>query len=178
MTMVMSKLHVALLKKLTLPQLELMAAVIGARLASYLHNQFKITHTVYWSDIQIVIHWLSSTKELKQFVKNRIIEIRKSTSNATWNYCPSSDYPAELLTCGVRTNALSASELWNNGPTCLTNYDWPHWNPKTILLQTLVPEDTETDHDDSLSNEIPQLTLPSHAGIRNVINLSNFSDLQ
>ena len=178
-TMVMSKSRVAPLKKLTLPQLELMAAVVGARLASYLRNQLKITRTIYWSDSQIVIHWLSSTKELKQFVKNRVIEIRKSTSNATWNYCPSSDNPADLLTRGVRTDALSASELWNNGPTWLTNQDsWPNWNPRTVLLQTLVPEDPQTDHDDSPSNKTPQSTLASHAGIGNVINLSNFSDLQ
>ena len=119
--MAMSKSRVAPLKKLTLPQLELMAAVVGARLASYLRNQLKITRTVYWSDSQIVIHWLCSTKELKQFVKNRVIEIRKSTSNAIWNYCPSSDNPADLLTRGVRTDALIASEQWNNGPTWLTN---------------------------------------------------------
>ena len=127
-TMVMSKSRVAPLKRLTLPQLELMAAVVGARLASYLRNQLKITHTVYWSDSQIVIHWLSSTKELKLFVKNRVNEIHKSTCNATWNYCPSSDNPADLLIRGVRTDALTvASELWKHGPTWLTNQDsWSH----------------------------------------------------
>ena len=156
-TMVMSKTRVAPLKKLTLPQLELMAAVVGARLASYLRNQLKIAHTVYWSDSQIVIDWLSSNKDLKQFVKNRVIEIRESTRNATWNYCPSSDNPADLLTRGVRTDALIASELWNNGPTWLTNQDsWPQWNPKTVLLQMFLPEDPQTDHDDSPPNETPQ----------------------
>ena len=108
--MVMSKSRVAPLKKLTLQQLELMAAVVGARLAFYLRNQLKITRTVYWSDSQIVIHWLSSTKELKQFVKNRVIEIRKSTSNSTWNYCPSSDNPADLLTRGVDTSICQHSQ--------------------------------------------------------------------
>ena len=177
--MVMSKSRVAPLKKLTLPQLELMAAVVGARLASYLRNQLKIAHTVYWSDSQIIIHWLSSTKDLKQFVKNRVIEIRESTRNATWNYCPSSDNPADLLTRGVRTDALIASELWNNGPTWLTNQDsWPQWNPKTVLLQTIVPEDPPSDHDDSPPNETSQSTLPSHIAIGNVINLNNYSDLK
>ena len=156
-----------------------MAAVVGARLASYLRNQLKIAHTVYWLDSQIIIHWLSSTKDLKQFVKNRVIEIRESTRNATWNYCPSSDNPADLLTRGVRTDALIASELWNNGPTWLTNQDsWPQWNPKTVLLQTIVPEDPPTDHDDSPPNETSQSTLPSHIAIGNVINLNNYSDLK
>ena len=178
-TLVMSKTRVAPLKKLTLPQLELMAAVVGARLASYLRNQLKIAHTVYWSDSQIVIHWLSSNKDLKQFVKNRVIEIRESTRNTTWNYCPSSDKSADLLTRGVRSDAIIASELWNNGPNWLTNQDsWPQWNPKTVLLQTFVPEDPQTDHDDSPPNETPQSTLLSHKGIGNVINLNNYSDLQ
>ena len=177
-TLVTSKTRVAPLKKLTLPQLELMAAVVGARPASYLRNQLKIAHTVYWSDSQIVIHWLSSNKDLKQFVKNRVIEIRESTRNATWNYCPSSDNPADLLTRGVRTDALIASELWNNGPTWLTNQDsWPQWNPKTVLLQKFVSEDPQTNHD-ALPNDTPQSTLPSYKGIGNVINLNNYSDLQ
>ena len=116
---------------------------------------------------------------MKQFVKNRVIEIRESTRNATWNYCPSSDNPADLLTRGVRTDALIASELWNNGPTWLTNQDsWPQWNPKTVLLQTIVPEDPPTDHDDSPPNETSQSTLPSHIAIGNVINLNNYSDLK
>jgi hypothetical protein len=63
--MVMSKSRVAPLKKLTLPQLELMAAVTGARLASYLSNHLKVIKIVFWSDSQIVIYWLSSQKELK-----------------------------------------------------------------------------------------------------------------
>ena len=103
-SMVMSKSRVAPLKKLTLPQLELMAAVTGARLASYLSNHLKVIKTVFWSDSQIVIHWLSSQKELKCFVQNRVKEIHQLTNNATWNYCPTTDNPADLLTRGISTD--------------------------------------------------------------------------
>ena len=88
--------------------------------------------------------------------------------------------PADLLTRGIRTDALIASELWNNGPTWLTNQDsWPRWNSKTVLLQTTVlPEDPQTAHNNKPPNKTSQSTLPSHIAIGNVINLNNYSDLK
>jgi len=58
--LVMAKSRVAPLKTLTLPLLELMAAVIGSRLAKHLQKELKIDHVTLWSDSQIVLHWLSS----------------------------------------------------------------------------------------------------------------------
>lgn len=46
--LVMAKTRVAPVKGLTLPKLELMAAVIGSRL-SHVQASFKIAKTVYWS---------------------------------------------------------------------------------------------------------------------------------
>ena len=178
-TIVMSKSRVAPLKKLTLPQLELMSAVTGARLASFLHNQLNVSRIVYWSDSQIVIHWLSSTKELKLFVKNRVNEIHKTTCNASWNYCPSSDNPADLLTRGIRTDALLASQLWKDGPNWITNEEsWPQWDSKTVLLQSSTTDDLATIHDDPPLQETPESTIPLDVGIGEVIDHTNFSDLQ
>jgi hypothetical protein len=78
-SMVMAKSRVAPLKKFTLPQLELMAAVLGARLSSYLQANLQASDVYLWSDSQIVLHWLSSKKELKRFVHNRVTEIQSFT---------------------------------------------------------------------------------------------------
>jgi ribonuclease HI len=59
----MAKSRVAPLKKLTFPQLELMAAVLGARLSSYLQAHLQASDVYLWSDSQIVLHLLSSKKE-------------------------------------------------------------------------------------------------------------------
>ena len=71
---VRAKSRVALLKKLTLPQLEFMAALTGARLASSVYETLKSSYpnlkVKLWSDSGIVLHWLSSSKPLKQFVAN------------------------------------------------------------------------------------------------------------
>jgi len=56
-------------KKLTLPELELMAALTAACLASYLHEQLQGTRVTLSSESQVVLHWLKSTKLLKS-VKN------------------------------------------------------------------------------------------------------------
>ena len=58
--LVMAKSRVAPLKTLTLPLLELMAAVIGSRLAKHVQKELQIDHVTLWSDSQIVLHWLSS----------------------------------------------------------------------------------------------------------------------
>ena len=66
---VMAKNRVAPLKKLTLPQLELMAALIGARLAHFiqqsLKKRFHNLRVTLWTDSQIVLHWLHSRKSLR-----------------------------------------------------------------------------------------------------------------
>ena len=58
-------------KKLTLPELKLMAALTTACLASHLQEHLQVTK-VTWSDSQIVFHWLKSTKFLKAFINTCI----------------------------------------------------------------------------------------------------------
>ena len=82
---VMAKTRVAPLKKLSLPRLELMAAKVGANLAAFLQNSltknFPNLQVFLWSDSQIVLHWLHSSKTLPQFVSNRIQERSKAFSH-------------------------------------------------------------------------------------------------
>ena len=61
---VMAKVRVAPLKQHTLPKLELMAAVIGARLCQFVLSSLDQLHPriIMWSDSQIALHWLLSTK--------------------------------------------------------------------------------------------------------------------
>jgi hypothetical protein len=57
-TLKMAKTRVAPLKRLTLPRLELMAAVIGSRLCKHLQQNTDINQIHLWSDSQIVLSWL------------------------------------------------------------------------------------------------------------------------
>ena len=64
--LVMSKSRVAPLKGLTLPRLELMAAVIGARLSRHVQKEVTVTKVELWSDSQIVLHWLQTKRTLQR----------------------------------------------------------------------------------------------------------------
>jgi hypothetical protein len=139
---VMSKARVAPLKgdgpQLTLPQLELMAAVIGT--ATSIINAFKtlaISLTInMWSDSQIVLYWLSKSDRNKNlFVANCITAIQdfNRLHTASWHYCPTASNPADLVTRGLTLHQLKTSPIWISGPTWLTSEkDWPKWNVSSL----------------------------------------------
>ena len=127
-----SKGRVAPLKQkdenLSLPKLELTAALCAARLQDYIikNMNVKIEKVYLWSDSKISLWWITgSQKKLKPFVENRVQEIRKLTEAKEWNYCPSKENPADLLTRGTSTKILESS-LWKHGPDWLCNKnEWP-----------------------------------------------------
>ena len=158
-------------KKLTLPELELMAALTAARLASYLQEQLQVTRVTLWSDSQIVLHWLRSTKLLKPFINTRIQEVKNLTSISNWKYCPTTDNPSDLLTRGITAHQLKTSSLWKHGPTWLPNRSqWPSW-PTTEVLHLSV---TET----SIEGSTAHGSVPvQQQGLHRLINPSDFSSL-
>ena len=77
--LVMSKSRITQVKRVTLPRLELMAAVITARLCTYVHNTLdcKIDRIVCWTDNSSTLHWIrGSPLHWKPFVANRVTEIQ------------------------------------------------------------------------------------------------------
>ena len=114
----MAKTIVEPLKTQTLPRLELLAALLGAQLSGYLTKTCTtVTKTkcevIYWSDSQIVLSWISSTKQLPQFVRTRVHMIEEITLSSTWRFCPSSMNPADLLTRGLDTKMFNdKKQLW------------------------------------------------------------------
>ena len=155
-------------KQLTLPQLELMAALVATRLGKFvidsLANLYNNISVHLWSDSQVVLHWIYSEKKLKQFVAHRIQEITQTFPNTLWNYCPTGDNPADLLTRRTTSAALSTS-LWTNGPSWLSDQSgWPQWNSAlTLHLQT---DNMETDQ------PVPIDPAGPATGIQKIIDLS------
>ena len=168
---VMAKARVAPRKNLTLPRLELMAALVGARLCSLILSSLSHLHlqqVFMWSDSQIALHWILSEKRLPTFVTNRVQEIHKLLPDATWQYCPTKSNPADLVTRGISFHALHNSDLWKQGPSWITDRtQWPKWKYGEVLhIQTT---DESTEDTTTADDPMPQ------TNINQVIDINRYS---
>lgn len=121
-SLVASKTKVAPLKKMTLPRLELMGALIGARLGKFIITNLKMSENemYFWTDSMITFHWIrSSSKQWKQFVANRVSEIQNLTLPEKWNHCAGKENPADRGTRGISAQSLKEDVLWWHGPEWL-----------------------------------------------------------
>ena len=50
--------------------------LVGARLANHIIKNLGKMKVQYWSDSQIALRWITSTKPQKKFIQNRVAEIR------------------------------------------------------------------------------------------------------
>lgn len=126
----LAKSRVAPIKGLTLPRLELVAAVLGARLLKLLVDTLPHTNIEYfcWTDSQVCLSWIKSTAtKWKPFVCNRVIEIQGLTDPSRWRHCSGKTNPADLVTRGISAHHLCTSDLWWHGPDWLsgTQETWP-----------------------------------------------------
>jgi hypothetical protein len=127
----MAKGRLAPLKsKVTIPRLELLAAVAGKRMAEFCVKEMEVKFSeIYcWSDSKCVLSWilLTGAEKLPKFVKRRIEDIRENAS-IQWKYVPTKLNPADLASRGCTCNELKANELWWKGPNYLKlkKKEWP-----------------------------------------------------
>lgn len=117
-------------KRVTIPRLELMAALLGAELSQFVRTTFHMPNvdTTFWTDSTIVIHWLRRDPTVcKPFVANRIVAIREAGENGIWRHVQGTENPADLLTRGIGAEQLSNSSLWWHGSPWLVgpSNEWP-----------------------------------------------------
>ncbi|UYV66669.1 hypothetical protein LAZ67_4002499, partial [Cordylochernes scorpioides] len=102
-----SKSRLAPTKRVTIPRLELLACVLGARLVKFiltaLTNSCPVT---LWTDSSTVMAWLKRKNEWNVFVRNRVQEIRDTVNNENWKFVYGKLNPADLPSRGCSiTNA-------------------------------------------------------------------------
>ncbi|GFY04582.1 uncharacterized protein TNCV_4416661 [Trichonephila clavipes] len=127
--LITSKSRVAPTKSLTIPRLELCAAVLLAKLVKRVVAALQLeTAEVYlWSDSMMVLAWLrKEPMDLKTFVQNRVAKIQELYPNQLWRHVPSDQNPADLVSRGVDPAKLLQQNLWFNGPTFLSGDDYPN----------------------------------------------------
>ncbi|GBN70409.1 hypothetical protein AVEN_118910-1, partial [Araneus ventricosus] len=151
---VASKTRVAPLKKLTLPRLELMGALLSARLSYRIIKALNLNLVCrFWTDSQITLFWIKGTaNKFKSFIKNRVEEIVKLTSPEDWYFCPGKSNPSDLASRGTSVFELRDNPVWFQGPEWLelTSEYWPMQN--NAILEGL--DGIELEYRKTVSNVI------------------------
>jgi len=127
---VCAKTRVAPLKPISIPRLELQAALMGARLAKVIKDELelKINRTVYWTDSSTVLRWLrNDARRFKQFVSHRLGEILESSDVNEWRWIPTAVNVADDATRDIEESDISKESRWFRGPAFLKQEEceWP-----------------------------------------------------
>lgn len=126
-----AKTKVAPLQQITLPRLELCAAVLVSKLLRSVMATYGIETTdncVMWSDSQVTLSWIrKAPRNWKTFVANRVSAIQSITPPDRWRYVPTAENPADCLSRGVFPAELVAHHMWLHGPAWVAADEsrWP-----------------------------------------------------
>ncbi|XP_029167976.1 uncharacterized protein LOC114938272 [Nylanderia fulva] len=166
--LICSKTKVAPLKRMTIPRLELSAAVLLVRqvlkIREVLELQTAPTHL--WTDSTVALTWIKShPSRWKDFVRNRVSFIQE-LSNSRWHHVSGKENPADLASRGVTPQRLQQNELWWTGPRWLHTHStsWPSSIP--ILEST-----------DNLEERPPQCTTAVEHHEHKLSMLDRYSSL-
>ena len=105
-TLLAAKTRVAPLKIVTIPRLELLSGLLLARLMRAIHHalesEIQLDMPTCYTDSQIALCWIKEEdKEWKQFVENRVSEIRRLVPAKHWKHCAGTENPADIPSRGT-----------------------------------------------------------------------------
>lgn len=135
-TLLMSKARVAPLKQISIPRMELTAAVVAVKVDKMIKREIDlpIQETFYWTDSTSVLRYIQNrTTRFKTFVANRIAIIQDGSLVHQWNYVETSQNPADVCSRGAKVEQFLNSKFWKEGPEFLQleQDEWPQ-QPKDL----------------------------------------------
>ena len=126
----LGKSRVAPIKAVSIPRLEVTAAVLAVRLDVLVQKELTLppsSDSFYWTDSNAVLFCIrNQTKPFPVFVANRLAVIEANSNVNRWSHVPSTLNPADSSSRGLPANTLN-TESWLKGPRFLlcSESDWP-----------------------------------------------------
>ncbi|XP_062557220.1 uncharacterized protein LOC134222088 [Armigeres subalbatus] len=129
-SLIAAKTKVAPLRALSIPRLELQAAMMGSRLLQTICTALTVNihQRFLWTDSATVLAWLrSDNRRYHQFVSFRVGEILSLTSVDEWRYVPSRENVADDATKWSSGPSFDPGCRWYQGPPFLQDPEsqWP-----------------------------------------------------
>ena len=146
----MGKSRLAHLKPMTVPRIELSAAVLAVQLVKSLREELDIpiAQSTFWSDSTCVIQYIrNQSKRFHTFVANRLSVIHENSEPHQWRHVRSELNPADDVRRSPTVDEVILNSKWLMGPQFLSRESkfWP-LNP-TLHQPELTDDDPEIKHE-------------------------------
>ena len=106
------------IKAVSIPKLELTAAVVSVRLEQLVHTELCIIYCkfIFWTDATAVLQIIkNASKQFPVFIANWIAIIGEHTSVNQWHFVPTKSNLADFASRPLTANYLSSSHMWLSG---------------------------------------------------------------
>ena len=172
---VIGKSRVTPLKPVTIPRLELTAAITSVRVSEQLRKELPLENAeeIFWTDSKVILGYIANeSRRFHVYVANRVQEIHDKTSPKQWRYVETKANPADEASRGLGAREIQNSK-WISGPEFLWK-EKSQWPDAMRTREMIVDEVSEQDPE--VKRGVTMATAASVPDVTLVDRIEYFSD--
>ena len=108
------------LKAMTIPRMELSAAVLATRLDQMIRRELDllVDGSTFWTDSTCILQYIENKdKRFQIFVANHVSAIFDQSKATQWWYVETSPNPADEASRGMTVDVLLRNDCWSQEPS-------------------------------------------------------------